>query len=135
MRKRDAPGCNVQIGDSVIGLSDLPALVQDYENGSLLWRDTYASLLHLLAQHEVGVISSGLSPALAARFQSRLHDDFADEAWDDPEVWNGTAVWIDNAGGEHADRRRIVARIRDWMRSIEGLRIDAKDAPREGRSG
>lgn len=100
----------------MIALSDLAELVQDYENGELLWRDAYASLLHLLAQHDVDVVASGLSPVLATRFQSRLREEFSDEAWDDPEVWNGTAVWIDSAGGEHPDRRQIVARIRDWMR-------------------
>jgi hypothetical protein len=103
-------------GGLVIGLSNLPEVVQEYESGAVLWRDVYASLLHLLARHEVEVVMGGLSPVLATRFRARLRDEFSDESWDDPEVWEGTAVWIDSACGEHRDRRQIVPRIREWIR-------------------
>ena len=94
----------------MIGLSDLPELVQDYENGELLWSAAYPSLLQLLGEHDVEVVIEGLSAELASRFKESLRVEFADEHWAEH------GLWIDSAGGEPPNRRQIVARIQTWLK-------------------
>jgi len=90
-------------------LSDLPELVSDYASGDVDWVIAYSVLLRLLGEHEVSEIMSGLSPELAARFDKALHEDFPSEEQ------ARTGLWIDNAGGEPANRNEIITRIMRWV--------------------
>ena len=91
------------------GISDLPELVDDYKSGDVDWTMAYSVLLRLLGDHEVSDIMGRLSPDLVTRFDEALREEFGDQ-----ELAK-TGLWIDNAGGEPANREQIVDSIRRWM--------------------
>lgn len=90
-------------------ISDLPELVADYESGEADWPLAYSVLLRLVGDHEVSEVMSKLSAEMATRFDESLRKEFGDE-----ELAR-TGLWIDNAGGEPANRDLIVTRVRQWI--------------------
>lgn len=88
--------------------SDLPELVSDYHKGDADWMITYSVLLRLLGEHEVEEIMNELSQELRALFAESLRNEFGGD-------FSQPVIWIDNAGGDPANRDQIVARIQRWL--------------------
>jgi len=90
-------------------ISDLPELVADYASGEADWMIAYSVLLRLLGDHEVSEIMAYLSPELADRFASALHEEFRDAES------AKSVLWIDSAAGEPPNRDQIIASIVRWL--------------------
>ena len=97
----------------MLQLSDIPELISDYASGDVDWMIAYSVLLRLLGDHEVAEVMSGLTPELAAQFDSALHESFYSDDFVRTGIWKG--VWIDNAAGEPPNLDQILARIRRWL--------------------
>jgi hypothetical protein len=93
----------------MFGITDLPELVADLRDGEADWASAYPVLLRLVGDCEVAELIRALPADVATRFAEALRSEFGDAELAEH------GLWIDNAGGEPANRALIVGRIRRWL--------------------